>query len=73
MIFSRETLINTIPAQAGIYNPSIFQGLRLRGSDENRIHQNFPRLLSCQPQMSAPLRVAAICRDLRPVGQEQPL
>ena len=34
----KETLINIIPAQAGIYNRLIFLDSRLRGSDGSRIN-----------------------------------
>jgi hypothetical protein len=38
---SKEVLINVIPAQAGIHASLVFLDSRLRGSDENRINQNF--------------------------------
>jgi hypothetical protein len=40
--FAKETLINVIPVQAGIYKRLIFLDSSLRGSDESGLNQSFP-------------------------------
>ena len=42
----KETLINVIPAHAGIYHRLIFLDSRLRGSDGNRVNQSFLKCLT---------------------------